>query len=89
MLDERDDGYAVRVIDDGVGFVPDDLEPVPGHLGLTAMQERAALAGGWLRIDSAPGKGTTVEVWIPRTSAPRAGPSASPETEAPPNLEAA
>ncbi len=89
MLDERDNGYSVRVIDDGVGFVPEDLEPVPGHLGLTAMQERAALAGGWLRIDSAPGRGTTVEVWIPRASAPHAGPSASPESEVPPNLEAA
>ena len=87
-LDERDHGYAVRVIDDGVGFVPDELEPVPGHLGLTAMQERAALAGGWLRIDSAPGKGTTVEVWIPRAPVAGAGPSASPE-RAPPTLEAA
>jgi PAS domain S-box-containing protein len=89
MLDERDDGYAVRVIDDGVGFVPEELEPVPGHLGLAAMQERAALAGGWLRIDSAPGKGTTVEVWIPRAPVPGAGPSAPTEKQAPPNLEAA
>jgi PAS domain S-box-containing protein len=89
MLDERDHGYAVRVIDDGVGFVPEDLEPVPGHLGLTAMQERAALAGGWLHIDSAPGRGTTVEVWIPRLPVPGGGPSASPGSEAAPNLDAA
>ena len=89
VLDERDDGYGVRVIDDGVGFAPEKLEPVPGHLGLTAMQERAALAGGWMRIDSAPGKGTTVEVWIPRAPAPRAGPSAPPERHDPPRLEAA
>ena len=87
MLDERDDGYAVRVIDDGVGFAPEKLEPVPGHLGLTAMQERAALAGGWLRIDSAPGKGTTVEVWIPRAPVP--APLRFAEKEAPPTLEAA
>lgn len=89
LLDERDHGYTVRVIDDGVGFVPEELEPVPGHLGLTAMQERAALSGGWLHIDSAPGEGTTVEVWIPGLPVPGAGPSASLERRAPPNFEAA
>jgi PAS domain S-box-containing protein len=66
LLEERDGGYRVRVSDDGSGFDPDDLKPVAGHLGLGALQERAALAGGWLRIESAPGKGTTVEVWIPK-----------------------
>jgi PAS domain S-box-containing protein len=82
MLDERDHGYALRVIDDGVGFVPEELKPVPGHLGLTALQERAALAGGWLRIESAPGRGTTVEVWIPGHPAPRADQQGSPTLEA-------
>jgi signal transduction histidine kinase len=90
ILDERDDGYAVRVIDDGVGFVPEELELVPGHLGLIALQERAALAGGWLRIDSAPGEGTTVEVWVPTLPAPSgADPSPAREREAPSDLEAA
>jgi signal transduction histidine kinase len=87
-LEERDQGYVVRVSDDGIGFAPEELEPVPGHLGLAGMQERASLAGGWLRIDSSPGKGTTVEVWIPRLPVPGAGPSASPDEEAPSNLEA-
>jgi nitrate/nitrite-specific signal transduction histidine kinase len=32
---------------------------------LAAMTERANLAGGWLRIDSAADEGTTVEIWIP------------------------
>ena len=40
------------------------------------MQERASLAGGWLRIESAPGKGTTVEVWIPRLPVPESEPHA-------------
>jgi PAS domain S-box-containing protein len=66
VLEDRDEGYAIRVSDDGIGFDPGDLKPVPGHLGLAAMQERAALAGGWLRIHSAPGEGATVEVWIPK-----------------------
>jgi len=77
------------VSDDGVGFVPEELKPGPGHLGLTALQERASLAGGWLQIDSAPGRGTTVEVWIPRVPVPGAGHSASPDAQAPPDLEAA
>jgi glucose-6-phosphate-specific signal transduction histidine kinase len=33
--------------------------------GLMIMQERAAAAGGELRVDSAPGKGTRVELTIP------------------------
>ena len=31
-----------------------------GSLGLIGMQERASLAGGWLRIDAKPGRGTLV-----------------------------
>ncbi len=65
LLDQREGGYLLRVSDDGVGFCVDEAEPVPGHLGLAAMRERAELAGGWLRIDSAAGAGTTVECWIP------------------------
>jgi PAS domain S-box-containing protein len=89
VLEERDRGYGVRVSDDGIGFAPEELKPVPGHLGLGAMQDRASLAGGWLRIDSARGKGTTVEVWIPKLPVAAGAPSASPDREAPPNLEAA
>jgi two-component system, NarL family, sensor histidine kinase UhpB len=49
----------VRIADDGAGF--DTARPTAG-LGLTGMRERAALAGGRLTIDSAPGRGTTVEL---------------------------
>jgi signal transduction histidine kinase len=61
----RDGGYLVRVADDGVGFLADGLTAVPGHLGLMSMRERAELAGGWLRVASELGGGTTVEFWIP------------------------
>jgi PAS domain S-box-containing protein len=64
-LREVENGFLARVSDDGVGFVASDEEPVPGHLGLAAMRERAELAGGWLTIKAAPGAGTTLEVWIP------------------------
>jgi len=60
------DGAVVRVIDDGAGFTPDLMSaPAPGHLGLTTMVERAELAGGWVRVLSTPGQGTTVECWLP------------------------
>jgi signal transduction histidine kinase len=60
------DGAVVRVIDDGTGFTPDlTSAPAPGHLGLTTMVERAELAGGWVRVLSTPGQGTTVECWLP------------------------
>ena len=69
LLAERDGGYLVRIADDGVGFAPADTRSAPGHLGLTAMRERAELAGGRIRIDSAPGTGTVVECWIPALTA--------------------
>ena len=60
------DGVIVRVVDDGVGFVPHLASPPePGHLGVSTMVERAELAGGWVRVMSAPEAGTTVECWLP------------------------
>jgi signal transduction histidine kinase len=43
----------------------------PGHLGFTAMRERAEIAGGWWRVASAPRVGTTVEFWLPARRARR------------------
>jgi signal transduction histidine kinase len=63
----RVDGGGVRglIEDDGRGFVVSEREHLPGHLGLLALTERALLAGGWNTIRSEPGKGTTVEFWLP------------------------
>jgi PAS domain S-box-containing protein len=58
-------GCMVRVVDDGVGYDPSEVEARPGHLGLVLIKERAELAGGWCRIESSPGAGTTVEFWVP------------------------
>ncbi|HLI27178.1 MAG TPA: histidine kinase [Chloroflexota bacterium] len=55
------------VADDGVGFDP--RAPVcagpHGGFGLAGMRERAALLGGQLVVDSAPGRGTRVVVQVP------------------------
>jgi PAS domain S-box-containing protein len=60
------DGVTVLVSDDGAGFDTGGVEtPVPGHLGLATMIERAELIGGWCRVSSAADSGTTVECWLP------------------------
>ena len=61
----RDGGVHGEVVDDGSGFVVEERERLPGHLGLLALKERALLAGGWCEITSQPGAGTRVEFWVP------------------------
>jgi PAS domain S-box-containing protein len=59
-------GVSIRVSDDGSGFDVGSLDrPEPGHLGLVTMMERAELMGGWCRVSSEPGEGTTVGCWLP------------------------
>lgn len=66
-LSNQEDGVLVRISDDGIGFDPELSGGTgPGHLGIPGMHERAELAAGWLRIDSASGVGTTVQFWLPR-----------------------
>ena len=62
-------GRAVlTVADDGAGFdVPDELSQLARgrHFGLIGMRERAQLAGGDLSVESAPGEGCVLSVWVP------------------------
>ena len=62
-------GLRLLVSDDGVGFpAAERSTTVEGEsLGLPGMTERAHLIGARLVIHSAPGAGTTVEVWVPAT----------------------
>jgi signal transduction histidine kinase len=55
----------LRVTDDGRGFDPEARAVRSRRLGLTSMHERAASLGGSLRIESAPGRGTSVELRFP------------------------
>jgi signal transduction histidine kinase len=60
------DGFRARVSDDGPGFTPQANGSSPqGHVGLSAMRERAEALGGSARLDTALGQGTTVEIWLP------------------------
>ena len=69
-LKPREGGTSMHIVDDGVGFMPQEaLVAAPGHLGLAAIRERAEMAGGWSNLWSLPGQGTTLEVWLPREEA--------------------
>lgn len=77
-IEERDETYVIRVIDDGAGFAPSTLtRSRPGHLGLSSMRERAEMVGGGCVVHSLPGGGTTVECWVPAIDV-------DPTEEAPP-----
>lgn len=64
-LADADSGISVRIHDDGVGF-DTTRSGSPGHIGLIAMRERIQLAGGRTTVVSEPGRGTSVEFWLPR-----------------------
>jgi signal transduction histidine kinase len=70
-LSVRGHGDQVRMVvqDDGCGFtLTGGLSDLPnrGKLGLLGMHERARLLGGSLEVQTAPGKGTTIRVELPR-----------------------
>ena len=58
-IEEREGERFVTVVDDGSGF--DEAQIAPGQ-GLKNMRARAASIGGGLRVTSAPGGGTALEV---------------------------
>jgi two-component system sensor histidine kinase DegS len=68
----------VAISDNGRGFSPERVTThLMGGAGLRGMRERAALVGGTLSVESAPGEGTTIELEIPispRDTAPTDGP---------------
>jgi signal transduction histidine kinase len=59
-----DGGLQLAVRDDGAGFAP-ALQRERPSLGLASMGERVRLLEGELDIESAPGQGTTILVWVP------------------------
>ncbi|MFE2280465.1 GAF domain-containing sensor histidine kinase [Streptomyces sp. NPDC059454] len=64
-LDRRGGGAVLRVSDDGGGFDPRIVRRASRHLGLVSMRDRASGVGGRLTVESAPGKGTTIEMEVP------------------------
>jgi signal transduction histidine kinase len=54
----------ISVRDEGRGFSLSDLGQ-NGGIGIRSMEQRARLLGGTFEIHSEPGKGTTLEAWVP------------------------
>jgi two-component system NarL family sensor kinase len=65
-IELRDEGdtVALRIRDDGAGFDP--ASRAGDRYGLRGMEERARLAGGRLRLESAPARGTLIEAIVPK-----------------------
>ena len=66
------DSAVLTIADDGRGASPEELKR-PTSFGVAGMRERALAVGGEVRIDAAPGRGTTLTVRVP-TVAPAAAP---------------
>jgi two-component system, NarL family, sensor histidine kinase DevS len=64
-----DDRTLMEIQDDGKGFDMETQTANIGH-GLANMQRRAQSAGGDVDVSSAPGEGTTILAWVPRTKTP-------------------
>ncbi|HEX5549458.1 MAG TPA: MASE1 domain-containing protein [Nitrospira sp.] len=77
MLDLAENVLTIAVQDQGKGFKTGALEPhQPGqHFGLFSIKERMEELGGWLRVESTPGQGTTITLGLPFTS------TAAPSTD--------
>jgi two-component system sensor histidine kinase UhpB len=70
FLKESADALYATISDDGCGFDAESLQKMPGPgqergWGLVGMQERAHLLAGTLTISASPGKGTSVQAYIP------------------------
>jgi signal transduction histidine kinase len=66
-IEYTDNDLRMRIHDNGCGIDPRVLEAGrTGHWGLTGMRERAKRIGGSLKISSAAGAGTELELSIPR-----------------------
>jgi signal transduction histidine kinase len=63
-LDVSINSARLEIADDGIGFEP-DLQG-GGGFGLRGMRERTERLGATLRLESAPGAGTRIQVVVPR-----------------------
>ena len=64
ILKGSGDTISLAVRDKGMGFNPDEVRNKPG-LGLSSMRERVQLVGGYFKVDTEPGRGTSIHVSIP------------------------
>ena len=72
-LAEHRGSFCMDIHDNGRGFQMDKIEAAKSgkHLGLLGMRERVEMVGGTFRVESAPGKQTTLRVKVPHQHASR------------------
>ena len=86
-VESREEGVEMTVQDTGIGIPPEALStifepfhqgesPVSGWmggtgLGLAIVQRLVGLLGGWVKVESELGKGSTFRVWVPLRSPAR------------------
>ena len=64
VLKGTGDAIVLALKDEGSGFDPVEVRNKPG-MGLSSMRERVQLVGGQFKVDTEPGRGTTIHVSIP------------------------
>ena len=71
LLGKKSNEIVLIVEDDGRGFRLADTRADAASLGLVGMRERAEMIGGRMHIETAPGEGTSLFVYVPiRQGAP-------------------
>lgn len=65
-LQQEENGLQIRAADNGKGFIPDVHNRQKG-IGLRNMAKRAEIINARLIVESVPGKGTTMQLFIPFT----------------------
>jgi PAS domain S-box-containing protein len=65
VLERHGERLSLIIEDNGEGFDPSNLDRSGQRFGLIGMQERAALVGAEVQVESTPGGGTTVVVRAP------------------------
>ena len=75
----------IEIKDDGRGFVLNEkgMPSKTSGLGLLGIRERAAIVGGSLEIDSAPGTGTRIALRVPINDGSAAAPAPVPSDQVP------
>jgi two-component system sensor histidine kinase DegS len=66
-IEKRPDGACMKIADDGKSFQVQRVLLARGskRLGLLGMRERLEMVGGRFWVESAPGKGTVIEAFVP------------------------
>jgi len=62
---QEKNGLGVNIKDDGIGFIETELKK---HFGLKSMRERTESVNGQISIESQPGMGTRIFLWLPADS---------------------